>query len=71
MKHKDYLIAKDYLAYFNRLLKGINDKPYVRQELNDITNDLKKDIRRINSLSEKRKNLYCNWLQNYCCSLYP
>ena len=71
MKHDIYIQAKAGLNYTKKMYKGCKDKPLVRQILNDTTAAFEREIRANYSLSEKMQNLYCNWLQNYCCRLHP
>jgi hypothetical protein len=71
MNHKKYISAKKALKEVKNDLKGYEDKPYIRQCLNDTCDSLEMDIRNDYSISEAMQELYCKWLQNYCCKLHP
>lgn len=71
MKHSVYLQAKQQLKDLKTSLKCSNDKPMVRQSLNDYCDSLKREICRNYSISDKLHQLYSVWLDNYVCSLHP
>lgn len=75
MKHTIYLNAKSVMKSEAKKLKLQNsDKPYIRQELNNLCNDF---INQFNfhamkeTISEKAAKLYAVWLDNYTCTLHP
>jgi len=71
MKHRVYLSAKMQLSEVKEWLKSSNDKPLIRQSLNDTCDRLEREIRAEFSLSDAMQELYCYWLQNYCVKLHP
>lgn len=75
MKHTIYLNAKATMKSEAKTLKAqCNDKPYIRECLNNLCNDF---ISQFNwhamkeTISEKQAKRYANWLDNYTCSLHP
>lgn len=76
MKHNIYQNAKQLLVSTAKTLKVQNgsDKPYIRYELNNLTDDL---IRQFNhyamksTISDKKAAQYSNWLTAICCNLHP
>jgi bifunctional DNase/RNase len=76
MKNTIYLNAKELIKSEAKILKRQNpkDKPYIRQFLNDLCNDL---ISQFNfhamkeTISEKQAKMYTNWLSNYTADQHP
>jgi hypothetical protein len=72
MKNTLYLEYKEDLKQFAIDMKKAypDDKPLVRMALNDRLDSIIKDLP-FNRISEKRKELYINWLSSYVCELHP
>lgn len=75
MKHNIYQNAKKLLSDTAKSLKKqSSDLPYIRYELNTLTDDL---IRQFNhyamkeTISEKQAKQYANWITATCCNLHP
>ena len=76
MENTIYLNAKELIKSEAKILKRQNpkDKPYIRQCLNDLCNDL---ISQFNwhsmkeTITEKQAKMYANWLSNYTAYQHP
>lgn len=77
MKNPIYLHFKNMLISEAKDLKKNNpkDKAYIRYQLNNLLDDY---LRNLNNhylikekLTQKRVNLYTNWLTNLVCRLHP
>lgn len=75
MKNDVYTNAKTLIKSEAIKLKRENtDKPYIRQELNNLCDDM---IRQFNwhamkgRISEKKANLYSLWLSSFTADMHP
>jgi hypothetical protein len=72
---RTYQRAKEQLKNAADLIKETrpNDKPMIRQYVNDVADSITKDM--INCLSwnitEAKRDQYRNWLSLYACRLHP
>jgi CxxC motif-containing protein (DUF1111 family) len=71
MKNSEYQQAKAELKEVAKLVKrsNRNDKPFIRQTINDYCDMLCRDLSL--SLSDARRNQYQNWLHNLAANLHP
>jgi len=75
MRNEFYLIAKAEIKKLAKNLKsGINDKPLIRQTLNDHCDTLCRDFNFMamkEQISEKQAKLYSNWLASFTADCHP
>jgi len=75
MKKDIYKNCKALMISEAKKLKSQNnDKPYIRQSLNDLLDSIKRQISwhvMKEHLSEKRANQYGLWLESLTCRLHP
>lgn len=71
----NYQIAKQHLKNAADLIKQTNpnDKPAIRQYINDVADSIVKDTINCPSwnISESKREQYINWLSLYACKLHP
>ena len=76
MKNTIYNNAKELIKQEAKTLKRQNpkDKPYVRECLNNLCDDLIKQFNHHamkETISEKQANIYAYWLSSYTASQHP
>ncbi len=75
MKNSIYLEAKKLIKSEAKELKRTsNDKPYIRECLNNQCDQMTKQFNWYamkGTISEKQANLYANWLASFTGSMHP